>query len=160
MWDISRLFLYHPSELQAGPALKVLRDYAEHGPDAIASQATWAGKGLTMPVARFIRRTAEVAEACGNVEAAIWVFKTFEKEFLMVKPMGLAHAKGQMYRLDGPPTPLQQRLFTAATRTGGLREKLRTETVQVIPKSEKVKLSPAKHAQRFQALLAQTGVRS
>lgn len=145
MWDLARLALYHPCVPDAVPALQLLQSYAEHGSDAIASQETLAHKMLAMPLARLIRRTAEVAEATGDVDAAIWIFKTFEREFLMAKPMNLTHAKGQIKSLRAPPTPMQQRLFAAATRSGWLREKPRPETIQV-------QFSAADHAQKIQSM--------
>lgn len=149
-WDMSRLHLYHPRMMDPGPALDVLVNYAKDGRDAIASPATWTKKGLQMPVARSIRRTADIAEASGNFQAAMWIFKTFEKEFLMVKPMPWAHANAQLNDLGVAPSPMQQRLLIAATRAGGLRASPRPETVQV-------NFDSSEHAENFESVLNQKG---
>ena len=150
-WDLSRLHLVHPGAMNEGPAIKILEQFAKHGPAALVRPREWEERGIARTIPKFVRQTANVAEATGNMNAAYWVFETFKKEYEMAPPISLQHAEGALRSLTPGPTPEQQRLFNAAVRVGGPKS---SNTPQQLVQHSTVVVAkdPAAHAMKFQSM--------
>ncbi|GIZ49159.1 hypothetical protein CKM354_001219500 [Cercospora kikuchii] len=151
-WTHSDLQLYHPAGCNEGPAIELLKKYAKQGQYAFLPDKARHGPHIAQSIAKFVRRTADVAEANSNMVAARWVFNTFEQEYTNAAPRSLERMEG-MARMLGPyATYVQQRLFNASMRTVAASKKLLSDKVGRAP-AVQVASDPTAHAANFQNTL-------
>ncbi|KAI5358368.1 hypothetical protein Slin14017_G106510 [Septoria linicola] len=145
---------YEAVDVIAGqwPAIKILQQYAERGLDAIIPPKGFTARtkddaSISRSMHRFIKRTADIAEAKGNLADAQWILDTFNEEYIKGGPIPLASVEGQFRALGKTPTLVQRRLFKAATRTGlpPFASRRRSANVEVAADS-------AAHAEKFQSI--------
>ncbi|PIA90877.1 hypothetical protein CB0940_11576 [Cercospora beticola] len=151
-WLYSDLQLSHPSGYNEGPALKMLEKYAKLGQYAFLPDEARHGPHIAQSIAKFVRRTADVAEANSNMAAARWVFNTFEAEYTNAKPKSLERLEVPASRLERSATYVQRRLINASMRTVAASKKLLSDKVERAP-AVRVASDPTAHAANFQNTL-------
>lgn len=151
-WMNSDFQLYHPAGYNEGPALELLKKYAKKGQYAFLPDAAQHGPHIAQSIAKFVRRTADVAEANSNMAAARWVFNTFEEEYSSAKPRSLERIEGTAARLGSSATYVQRRLLNASMRTVAASKKLLSDKVERAP-AVQVASDPTAHAAKFQNML-------
>lgn len=111
-WDIARLHMYHPRNLDEKPAVRLLRGVARLGFPA-DSRVIRERKQMAQPVCDFIKRAHIVAEGNENHEDSEWILNTFGTQLSRAYKLSRKSAKAEIRTRE--QTPMLERLFYAAT---------------------------------------------